>query len=207
MKNFFEFLKTCAQGGLFVVLPLLLLYLLVDELLETIIALATPIAEIFLPEVLEQGALSTLVALLLIFFVSFLFGLGLKSELVSCGWESFEGQVLGRVPLYNAVKALSRGLSSAEEEDGFRAALLHSADGTAEIVYLVEKINDQRAAVLVPWSPTSFAGSLKIVDANRLEMLTESVGEASKVLAHWGVGIKDLLADRDQVKQERSSIG
>ena len=45
MKNLMEFFKTSLLGGLFVLLPLLLLYLLLAELLELVVALATPIAE------------------------------------------------------------------------------------------------------------------------------------------------------------------
>ena len=41
--GFLEFLKTTALGGFFVLLPVLLIYLLLDEALELVVALATPI--------------------------------------------------------------------------------------------------------------------------------------------------------------------
>ena len=46
MKQLMEFLKTTAMGGLFVLLPILLLYLLLAEALGMIVALATPIADL-----------------------------------------------------------------------------------------------------------------------------------------------------------------
>ena len=46
MKTIIEFLKTCLVGGLFVLLPLLLFYLLFSELMDIIVALATPIADL-----------------------------------------------------------------------------------------------------------------------------------------------------------------
>ena len=46
MKTTMEFLKTCFLGGLFVLLPLLLFYLLFSELMDIIVALATPIADL-----------------------------------------------------------------------------------------------------------------------------------------------------------------
>jgi len=48
MKRFTKFLKTTIMGGLFVLLPLLLLYLLLAEALPLVIVLATPIAVLFL---------------------------------------------------------------------------------------------------------------------------------------------------------------
>ena len=47
MKQLLDFLKTTAMGGLFVLLPILLLYLLLAEALDLIVALATPIADLF----------------------------------------------------------------------------------------------------------------------------------------------------------------
>ena len=47
MKKLMEFFKTTAMGGLFVLLPILLLYLLLGEALGMIVALATPLPTFF----------------------------------------------------------------------------------------------------------------------------------------------------------------
>jgi hypothetical protein len=43
MKNILDFLKTTILGGLFVLLPIILLYLALSETLEVLVLLATPI--------------------------------------------------------------------------------------------------------------------------------------------------------------------
>ena len=53
MKNITEFIKTSLIGGLFVLLPLILFYLLLAEMLELVVMLATPIADLF-PEGLNK---------------------------------------------------------------------------------------------------------------------------------------------------------
>jgi uncharacterized membrane protein len=50
--------------------------------------------------------------------------------------------------------------------------------------------------VLVPWAPASFAGSVKIVGSDRIEMLEASLGDASRVLGHWGFGAKESLGNK-----------
>jgi hypothetical protein len=45
----------------------------------------------------------------------------------------------------------------------------------------------------VPWAPTAFSGFVKIVAADQVEMLDTNLGEASRVLSQWGVGVRDLL--------------
>ena len=105
-----------------------------------------------------------------------------------------ERTTIGRLTLYNAVKNLSKGLIGGKEDGAFRSAILNSANGEQEIVYLVEDHGNGQVTVLVPWAPASFAGSVKIMSKDRIELLDASLGDTSRVLGHWGVGARDLLA-------------
>lgn len=203
MKKLLEFLKTSAQGGLFVLLPLLLLWLLLGEILGLIVTLATPIADLFPQDMFEDLSMPNLVALILLTAVSFLLGLVLRSEYFEQLWNRFDQNVIGRLPLYNALKRLTKGFYSTEE-GCFIAALYHTDENTSELVYLIEKIDDQRSVILVPWAPTSFAGSVKIVKSEQLELLSDNIGNASRVLSHWGVGMKSFI-DESSIGQQKSS--
>lgn len=46
---------------------------------------------------------------------------------------------------------------------------------------------------LQPWGPAAFAGSLKIIDADKVELVDSNIGEYSKILSHWGVGLPKVL--------------
>ncbi|UCD77113.1 MAG: DUF502 domain-containing protein [Desulfobacterales bacterium] len=193
MKQLMVFLKTTAMGGLFVLLPILLLYLLLAELLEVMVALATPIAELFPQGTFDRVNAPVLVAVVLIIGASFLLGLALRSMTLRRIGLWTERTVLGRLPLYGAVKRLSRGLVGAKEDTAFRTAVLNSADGEREFVYVIEDHGDGQVTVLVPWAPASFAGSVKIMRRDRIEMLDASLGDVSRALSHWGVGVRELL--------------
>ena len=71
--------------------------------------------------------------------------------------------------------------------------MLISPDGNRELAYLVDDHGDGNATVMLPWVPTAFAGTLKIVRQDRIEMLDVNLGDFTKVLGHWGVGVRDLL--------------
>ena len=53
MKQFLAFLKTVAAGGLLIVLPLLLIYFMIVELLEAVVGLASPITALLPGDMLE----------------------------------------------------------------------------------------------------------------------------------------------------------
>jgi len=202
MKNLTEILKTFLIGGLFVLLPLIVFYLLLAELLEFVVALATPIADLFPKGTFDRVNAPVLIALILIVGVSFLFGLALRSMTLRHFGLWIERTVLGRLPLYNPIKSLSRGLVGAKEDTAFRPAVLDSPDGEREIVYVIEDHGNGQVTVLVPWAPASFAGSVKIMSSDRIEMLDASLGDASRVLSNWGMGARELLGKNDAAARD-----
>ena len=193
MKNLMEFIKTSLIGGLFVLLPLVLFYLLLAEMLDLVVVLATPIADLFPKGTFDEVELPVIIAVVLLLGASFLFGLTLRSATLRRFGLWIERAVLGRLPVYNAVKSLSRGIVGAKEDGVFRPAILDSPNGVREIVYLIEDHGNGQVTVLVPWAPASFAGSVKIIGSDRIEMLDATLDEASRALAHWGVGVRELL--------------
>jgi uncharacterized membrane protein len=193
MKQIGEFLKTTALGGLFVLLPLLLLYLLLSEALELVVALATPIADLFPKGTFDKFEHPVLMGLVLIVAASFLIGLAMRSSAGVRLGHWLEKKTVSRIPAYGFVKGLTKGLVGAEEATAFKAAVLASPSGDREVVYVIEDHGDEELTVLVPWAPASFAGSVKIVARDRIEMLDSNLGDVSKVIGHLGVGSRDLL--------------
>jgi uncharacterized membrane protein len=188
------FLKTAAGGGLMVLLPVLLLCLLLAEMLQLVVALATPIAGLLQEGGLEKAANPVLVALVLLAGTSFAIGLAMKSKAGRRFGQWIENTTLKRLPVYAALKRLTRGFAGTEAGETFLPALLEIDAGIQEIVYLVEESEDGLAAVLVPHAPTAFSGPVKIVDRKRLTLLDTNIGDLSRSLSHWGVGTVPLAA-------------
>jgi uncharacterized membrane protein len=180
-----------------VLLPVLLVYLLFAEALEVVVGLATPIANLFPAGTFDQAKFPVVIALILIVGASFLIGLALRSKAGRRlgGW--LEKATLCRLPGYNALKNLTRGFAGARQGGAFKPALLVSPGGERELAYVIEDHGDGQVTVLLPWSPTAFTGPLKIVDRGRVELLNVDLGEFTKVLSQWGVGVRDLLDKSD----------
>jgi len=193
MKQLSEFLKTTILGGLFVLLPVLLIYLLLTEALQLIVVLATPIADLFPKSTFDKPAAPVLLGLILIVGVSFVIGLVLRSETGRTLGRWIERSTLDRLPGYSALKSLTGSFKGTEEGDAFRPVVLTSPDGTRELGYAVEDHRDGHVTVLLPWVPTPFAGSLKIVDQSRVELIDTSLADFTETLSHWGMGARDLI--------------
>ena len=157
------------------------------------VALATPIADLFPKGTFDQVKMPVVIGIILIVGASFLFGLALRSVSLRRFGLWIERTLLDRLPLYNAVKRMGRGLLGAQEDSAFRSGVFTSSNGEKEIVYVIEDHGDGKMTILCPFAPASFAGSVKIVSADRIEILEASFGDASRVIAHWGVGARELL--------------
>ena len=109
-----------------------------------------------------------------------------------------ERTILGRLPVYNAMKSLTTGFSDSQQESAFKPALLKSADGEKELVYIVEDHGNGNLTVMLPWTPTPFAGVIKIVPKERVEPLDASMTKVTEALSQWGIGTKNLLAGKTE---------
>jgi hypothetical protein len=75
----------------------------------------------------------------------------------------------------------------------FVPALLVQSDGSSDPCYIVEEFGDGMATIMLPWSPTSFAGSIKIVPVSSLQRLECSFDEYSRALGLMGVGVSNCV--------------
>lgn len=196
MSKLTDFFKSATIGGLMVLLPVLLLCLLLAEMLQLVVALATPIAVLLQEGGLEKVANPLLVALVLLVGASFIIGLIMQSQIGRRMGQWIEKVTVQRLPIYAALKRLTRGFAGSEEGETFLPALLEIEAEIQEVVYVVETSDDGLAAVMVPHAPTAFSGPVKIVARDRLMFLDTNIGDLSRSLSHWGVGTVPLASKK-----------
>ena len=187
-----NFLKTTLLGGLFILLPLMLLWIGLKEIGALLVDMATPIADLFPAGVFDNLTAPGVIALLIIIGTSFIFGLAARSVWLSSIGHNIENSILNRVPMYRMLKVISSALIDSDTGD-VKPALITDDSGGGDPCYVIEKHKDGRATVLLPWSPASFAGSIKVVQQSDLEYVSCSLDEFSRSLSQIGVGVEECL--------------
>ena len=197
MKNLLSFLKLAAQGGLLVLLPILLFILLLTEIVQMVVGLATPIADLFPAGTFDDPKYPVALAVVLLFGASLLIGIVMKSDAATRLGNWIQERTFDKLPIYRFVKALVSGLVGAEQSGSFKPALFDAGNGQREIVYMVEDLGDGEFTALFPHAPTGFAGQVKIVARDRIAPLDASLGDVSLVMNHMGLGAGRLLKPQD----------
>jgi len=193
MKKISKFFKTTIVGGLFVMLPVLLLYLLFGEVLDLVVVLATPIADLLPKGALDDSELPAVTALILIIGVSFILGIVMRSEIGRRLGRWLENLIFGRLALYNVLKRLTTSFTSIDKERAFRPALVNAGNGSHELAYMVEDHGDGNATILLPRAPAALTGPVKVVPRTQIELLNISLADFSMVLSHWGIGLQEMI--------------
>ena len=197
MKNILSFLKLAAQGGLLVLLPILLFILLLTEIVQMVVGLATPIADLFPAGTFDDPKYPVALAVILLFGASLLIGIVMKSNAATRLGNWIQEKTLDKLPIYRFVKTLVAGLVGAEKTGSFKPALFDAGNGQREIVYVVEDLGDGDLTALFPHAPTGFAGQVKIVAKDRIAPLDATLGDVSLVFNHMGLGAGRLLKPQD----------
>lgn len=193
MKSILTFIKLTALGGLLVLLPVLLFILMLMEIVQLVVGLATPIADLFPAGTFDDPKHPVALAVILLFVASLLIGIAMKSRAAQNLGNWIETKTVDKLPLYRFVKSLVAGLVGAEKAGLFKPALFDAGNGQREIVYLVEDLGDGESTALFPHAPTGFAGQVKIVAKDRITHLDASLGDVSLVMNHMGLGASKLL--------------
>ncbi len=187
-----SFIKTVTIGGLFVLLPVMLFYMIFSEIMEVAVALATPIADLFPAGTFDETKATWVLAILLILGTAFVLGLIMRFGPGRRLGSWLEDTILMPLPGYRAIKDLTRSFASSEAKK-FQPALVASGDHQRDLGYLIEDHGNGLATVMLPFAPTPLVGSLKVVPISQVELLDIDLGEWTAVLSYWGIGLPEVL--------------
>jgi uncharacterized membrane protein len=193
MSSTLRFLSSTTIRGLFIFLPIIIIVLLLGELLDLVVALATPIVDTTGIDVGENPSFPALLAIVIIGLVSFFVGLLSLLRISQSTGQWLEARLLIPIPGYLAIKNLLAAFRGSEQVESFKPALLKTTDDQEDIVFLIEEHAAGRSTVLVPFAPTPMAGHVRIVRSDRLTLLDASLGQVFDVLSQWGVGSSKVL--------------
>lgn len=194
MKRLAAFLKATTLGGLFVVLPVVVVIGLAVKTVLGVRAVAQSIMEKVAGQGSEAAQFPVVFAIAIVVVVSFALGLTMISRRGQAvgGW--IERTLLFRMPGYAAVRAIVGGLANAEREGVVRPALMALGEGGECFVAVTEDHGDGRLTIFIPGSPNPGSGSVQIVPKEKVRLLNVRITDIGTALQQWGVGAQKVLA-------------
>lgn len=194
MKRIAAFLKATTLGGLFVLLPVAVLFVLVTKIVVTTRSGAQALMETFAGHDSVAAEFPMIYAVLMVVGLSFALGLMMISDRGRSAGTWVERTLLARVPVYPALRAVIGGLASAHNEGVVKAGLLRTRDGVESFVFIIEDHGNGKLTIFMPGTPNPSSGSVKIVPRDLVRPLQVRISAIANALQQWGVGSAKLLA-------------
>ena len=132
-----KYFKTSLLTGLYVLLPILLLWIGIREIGGVLATMATPIADIIGSKYFDDLLMPGVVAAVLIAGASTLIGIIARLGLVRAAGYKIESVILNRVPMYQMLKVISSALVRADESD-VSPALVSDGEGGGDPCHVME---------------------------------------------------------------------
>jgi len=195
-----NFLKTTVIGGVFFLVPLVVLALVIGKAIGIMLVVAEPLARVIPIDSVAGFALVNVVAAAIVILICFLAGLTARTQRAQNTVEAIESRMLQRIPGYTFLKGLS-GTFNPEETENLKAVLVSL--GSAELIGLeVERVGDDRVAVYFPGSPNAWSGFVQIVAADQVKPMNVPMMSAIELAEQLGRGANELLTRNDEQKSE-----
>jgi len=202
MKGLFTFFKTTVLGGLLVVIPLFLVYVILAEAVDLLVGVVQPIAEMLPGDWISSEREGRILALVILLALCFLTGLVTRTRLGISTGKWMERTVLHRMPGYRIARTLTRQFTGREEANQFAPAVLRFGDEDLVLVYIIEEHENGYYTVLIPGSPVGTAGGLRYVPAGRVKRLKAPLGQVFNCITQYGIGSGPLFTPHTPGKTE-----
>jgi uncharacterized membrane protein len=183
MRRLAEFTKTTLIGGLLVVVPIYITFLLLAKTIAGLMAFLSPVTA----QIPAGVQFRQIIAIVLVLIVCFVAGLIVRTGPGVRAVNAIEQGVLEKLPGYSLVRGLASRVSGRGEQTTFAPALVEIEDALAP-AFVVEELDDGRYTVLVPSVPTPAAGSLFILPRERVHLVDVPFTQAVTMISKWGAG-------------------
>jgi uncharacterized membrane protein len=195
MNSLSRFIKTTVVGGIFYLVPIVVVVVVLGKALGITSKLVAPMAEIMQ----LHGPLSffseRVLAIVVIVLFCFLAGLVSKTARGKGFTNWLESNVLSVVPGYALVKSMSESMSGVEGQLG-RETVLARIEDSWQVGLVVERLDNGHLAVYVSGAPSISSGSVYFMAEDRIKPLGVPVAAAFRCVRRLGVGANELLRDK-----------
>lgn len=188
MKSLLKIISKTVKGGIFFLLPVVIIVLLFGKALSTV----RPMAEALRENVpLEFPFLALLISILIILLICFLAGWVAGKGLGKAMINWLENNLLDLFPGYQLMKSTMETKVGNVTEKEFPVVLI-PGDGW-QIGFLVEALPNEEVVVFIPSAPSVWEGSLIIIEKSQLRQTELKQADVLTLMKKLGVGTSDLL--------------
>jgi len=192
MKSITSFIKTTLIGGLFFIIPIVLLVYLIGKVIGIFRKMVAPIADKIDFSLFGGETTSRIIAMAVLLILCFIAGLFAKTKIANQMKEWIEDNILSNIPGYTLLKGMTETATGLESKN-LKEVVLVDIEEVWQIGFLMERIDNDLNAVFIPGAPNPMSGDVVFVKWDRLKKLDIKEINAMKISRKMGIDSKKIL--------------
>ena len=193
VKRARHFILTTILGGLLVILPLTIVFILVRLVFRFTFNLIQPLTNLIDIHKDLNEFLASLIAFGVVIAFFFFVGLFIETQLGKRIWHQIETQWLGKLPMYNIIKETVQHFSGQKEMPFRKVVLVDPFNTGAKMTGFITDETEGIYTVFVPTAPNPTNGFVFHMPADKVELLTIDTDRALRSIIAIGVGSQEVL--------------
>jgi uncharacterized membrane protein len=191
MKRLKQFLITTLIGGFLVLLPLAVLFFIVNLLIRVIANIIRPLTELVNLEI--PIFLINLMVLAGIIVFCFLVGLFIRTQIGKTSFRYFEENWLEKLPAYGTIRDIIQQFTGAKKAPFQRVVLVDAFDADGYMTGFITDEDENMYTVFTPTAPNPTNGYVFHVPKNRVIHVDARAEEAIRTVVGLGVGSMNMI--------------
>lgn len=196
MKHFLNIISALIKGGIFFLIPIILLIVLFERAIELIQPLSSHVESIFGLEenrIITPFIISVTLVLLICLIAGYIAQRGMGKRMI----EWIEDHILVLFPGYKLMKTTFEQRAGIAQNHNFPVVLV-PIDGWM-MAFLVEELEDEKVMVFVPGSPETWSGNLIIFDKSKIKKTDLTQHEVHKIGRSLGISSFETLKGKIKI--------
>jgi len=194
MNRIKTFIKASLLGGLAVILPAALLFLVFRWLFNWVTDLIQPLTNILLARGQFQEFIADAVVIVLILLFCFVVGVVVKTKIGRYIHENLENRILQIAPGYPTLKAVVMQFIGKKKSPFSSVALVRPfGNDTLMTAFITDTHQNNRFTVFVPTGPNPTTGFIFHLDQEFVHPVNIPVEEAIRSVISCGAGSTNLI--------------
>jgi len=194
MDRIKAFIKTSILGGLAVILPATLLFLIFRWLFNWITDIIQPLANLIIAKSQFQEIVADILVIAIILAVCFLLGVVIKTKIGRFIHENLENHILRLAPGYPIIKSVVMQFIGHKKSPFSSVALVQPFENeTLMTAFITETHDDGRYTVFVPTGPNPTSGLIFHLPQKYVHPVKVSLEETIRSVISCGAGSANLI--------------
>lgn len=206
MTRFNNFIRTSILGGLVVLLPVIVFFLVVRWLYGAMTDVIYPLTSFLVEKTALQQLLADVLVIASIFILCFVIGVFVKTQMGNLIFRGIENATLRYAPGYSMIKETVMMFFGRSKSPFSAVALVQPfSSGTMMTAFVTDEHPDGSYTVFIPTAPNPTSGNIYHLPNEKVHMVDVPVDEALRTILSCGIGSTNMIVKAGKLREKKQN--